>query len=422
MLKVYFKQALNLLKQNKLISIVSIAGTALAIMMIMVIILTEQVKVVNIAPEPNRDKSLYLTLMTVNSKVNSWSHGNPPEYEIYHDYLSQMETPELISAMYYDKFVIKSDKSKEYLNALTRLVDANYWKIVSLDFIDGTFFNDAEFEAGMHYVVVSESIANKLFGSENVVGETLEIEAIPFKIIGVVKNVIPTFSTAYADIWIPYVANDYYEDEYYDIVFLTKDKKDFPLIIEELDDIVRQFDLENDEWKISFEGPHTHRANVYAAGEWDLNEPVEKANRRTILMFVILLLVPALNLSNFNISQIRKRFEEIGIRRAFGATKSKILMQVLSENFLCSLIGGVIGLISSFLVVLLMKDWLMGLEYWYLEGMTGVETIPIQALISIPVFLGVFIICIVFNLLSAFVPAYKASKIVIVDSINQNEN
>ncbi|MDR2084777.1 MAG: ABC transporter permease [Bacteroidales bacterium] len=422
MFKVYFKQAFQLLRQNKLISIISIVGTALAIMMIMVIILTEQVKIVNIVPEPNRDKSLYLTLMSKHDKETLWTYGSPVEYNIYKDYISQMETPELITAMYYDRFVIKSDKSKEYISAVTRLVDANYWKVVSLDFIEGTFFNEAEFDAGMQYVVISENVVNKLFDGKNAIGETLEIEATPHKIIGVVKNVIPTFTTAYADIWIPYISNDFYEEEDYDILFLTKHKKDFPLIIEELDNIVRKYNLENDEWEIDFEGPHNHRDNVYAAGEWDINKTVNKANRRTIIMFIILLLVPAINLSNFNISQIRKRYEEIGIRRAFGATKNKILLQVLTENFLCSLIGGVIGLILSYFMVILLKDWLMGLEYWQLEGMTGMETIPIQSLISIPVFIAVFVICIIFNLLSAFVPAYKASKIVIVESINQNED
>ncbi len=60
MYKIYFKQAIEMLKQNRFISIITIAGTALAIMMIMVIIVSESIKNTSIPPENNRDRTLYL--------------------------------------------------------------------------------------------------------------------------------------------------------------------------------------------------------------------------------------------------------------------------------------------------------------------------------------------------------------------------
>ena len=45
MYKIYFKQALLMLKQNKFISMIAIMGTALAIMMIMTIIVADEIKV-----------------------------------------------------------------------------------------------------------------------------------------------------------------------------------------------------------------------------------------------------------------------------------------------------------------------------------------------------------------------------------------
>ncbi|MFV0328851.1 MAG: ABC transporter permease, partial [Dysgonomonas sp.] len=59
-----------------------------------------------------------------------------------------------------------------------------------------------------------------------------------------------------------------------------------------------------------------------------------------------------------------------------------------------------------------LKQWLLGIE--------SDSMIPLETFISLPIFIAVFIICILLNLLSAGIPAYKASKVKIIDSLNQN--
>lgn len=54
MIKLYFKQAFHLLKENKLLSSISIIGTALAIAMIMVIVITLRATIAPFAPESYR--------------------------------------------------------------------------------------------------------------------------------------------------------------------------------------------------------------------------------------------------------------------------------------------------------------------------------------------------------------------------------
>ena len=56
MIKLYFKQAFHLLKENKLLSSISIIGTALAIAMIMVIVITLRATIAPFAPESYRDR------------------------------------------------------------------------------------------------------------------------------------------------------------------------------------------------------------------------------------------------------------------------------------------------------------------------------------------------------------------------------
>ena len=84
------------------------------------------------------------------------------------------------------------------------------------------------------------------------------------------------------------------------------------------------------------------------------------------------------------------------------------------ENLITSLIGGVIGLILSYVIVFRMRDWLLDIP-------SG-STIPINTLISIPIMLAVFAVCLVINLLSAGIPAYRASRMKIINSLNQNDN
>lgn len=56
MIKLYFKQAFHLLGENKLLSSISIIGTALAIAMIMVIVITLRATIAPFAPETHRDR------------------------------------------------------------------------------------------------------------------------------------------------------------------------------------------------------------------------------------------------------------------------------------------------------------------------------------------------------------------------------
>ena len=77
MIKLYFKQAFHLLGENKLLSSISIIGTALAIAMIMVIVITLRATIAPFAPETHRDRMLIFRFAGLQSKsnVNWYSFG-----------------------------------------------------------------------------------------------------------------------------------------------------------------------------------------------------------------------------------------------------------------------------------------------------------------------------------------------------------
>ena len=73
MIKHYFKQALAQLRQYPLISVISIAGTALSIFLIMLVVMLQQVKVAPFSPESNRDRFLHVHYMSISHK--DWGDG-----------------------------------------------------------------------------------------------------------------------------------------------------------------------------------------------------------------------------------------------------------------------------------------------------------------------------------------------------------
>ena len=424
MYKTYFIQTLQMLKQNKFISIISILGTALAIMMIMTIIVADKIKNISLSPESNRYRTLYIKHVVMddgNGTMNSW----PPKYNFVRDYLYKMEVPEVVSAVslywpdYTELSIVGREGVKGNLNSVLRMTDAAYWQVLSFSFIEGKAFTQEEFDSGIKSAVISESTSKKLFKGESAIGKTIEIDFFPYQVVGVVKDVSEAFKYAYGDIWIPYTSEtneDDLNDSEFFVMLLAKDKKDFSAIIEESKDVIRKYEANNAPWKLFINGPQNKELDsmqVMGLDQEMVDSRIKIAERKKVFILLVLLLVPAINLSGFSLSRIRKRMSEIGIRKAFGAKKYEILTQVLYENMITSLVGGIIGLLFSYLVVLWLKDWLLGIS--------ASSFVPLQALVSPSVFIGVFIVCLLFNLLSAGIPAYRASRMSIVNSINQNE-
>lgn len=404
-----------MIKQNKFISIISIAGTALAIMMIMAILVTDEVKNVNVTPENNRDRTLHIKYFYKEGKKDKSGYYGPVVYSDFKEYLQHLKTPEAISLnsiswRFKPTAVVTVDGSNEVHMALNRQTDAAYFNIISLSFIEGKPFTHEEAESGIRNVVITENMAKKLYKGESALGKTISIDYIPYKVTGIVKDVSRIFEYAYSDLWIPYKSVDGFDNRTgYSLLILAKNKNDFDKIENEVRAIEQKRTNADEEWKYAYRGPYNHQIQGLNPGSNE--EPdMKKFTRKRILILTILLLIPAINLSSFSLSRINKRIEEIGVRKAFGAKKYSILIQVLYENLITSLIGGIIGLILSYIVVIWLKQWLFGLN--------SDTFIPVSTLISVWIFVAVFVICVILNLLSAGIPAFRAAKMNIVDSLN----
>ena len=101
MIKQYSKQAWRLLKESPVLSAISIIGTALAIGMIMVIVMSHEVKNAAYPPETNRNRMLYVKWMSSKQKGagdNSSSNG-PMGYALAKEGFKALKTPEAVTVV-----------------------------------------------------------------------------------------------------------------------------------------------------------------------------------------------------------------------------------------------------------------------------------------------------------------------------------
>lgn len=421
MFKIYFRQTIQLLLQNKLMTAIAILGTALAITMIMTIIVSEEIKNINVAPEINRDRTLFIANQITRNSMGGNQNSGSLTYETVWNYLRRLEIPEHVSAtnLLTQEFTfnVNPEGTDDDMDAVVRVTDDAYWKILSFNFTAGRTFTEEEFRSGMPYAIISEQIAKKLFRGEEVLGKTIEVNFMPYRVIGVVKEVSPVFKHAYSDIWVPYTSSEDYKEMPYEVMLLAKSKKNFDAITQEVRNLEARYKTENNDKQIFLKGPETNQSfnqSMWAENAGEMENNVTQQKRKRIFIFAILLLIPAINLSGISLSRIKKRTAEIGVRKAFGAKKYIILLQVLYENMITSFIGGIIGLFLSYGIVFFLRGWLLKVP--------DNTLIPLDTLVSPLVFLAVFIICILMNLLSGGLPAWKASRMVIINSINQNDH
>ena len=145
--------------------------------------------------------------------------------------------------------------------------------------------------------------------------------------------------------------------------------------------------------------PDTQFTHLYRS--WSQVPDVQGVVLRYLVVILVLLIVPAINLSSMTLSRMRRRMAEIGVRKAFGATANELLRQVFVENLMLTCLAGLLGLLLS-----------------YAATYSGETTLTAGALLSPWIFLVAFAFCLLMNLLSAGIPAWRASRMNIVEAIN----
>lgn len=423
----YLKQAWASLRQQPVVSIVSVIGTALAIFLIMVVVMIDELKTAPFAPESNRDRWLVQKWGSITNE--SWGADNssngPLGYNTIKQVLYRMETPEAVAAFSCNPGTVSvSVVNQPAFGGIQLETDEGFWKVFDFTFIEGKPYTKEDFDAGLTKAVITESLARKLFQTTDVAGREFSINHAPYTVCGVIEDVSNLVSYCYADLWVPFTSTNkanYSWCEYMgglSMIMLAKDKSDFPKIREEHK---RLFDELNKEaaakgYKfLDMERPYTQEVAAYTP--WANMAPdMASVYKQKFITFLILLIVPAVNLSSMTHSRLVRRREEIGVRRAFGAKRSEIIMNLFMESLVITVIAGLIGLGLSLLCGLLFADSVFTPSI-YSDNYT-VTSISVSTLFHWSTFGWAMLFCFILNLLSAALPSINASKVNIVNAIS----
>lgn len=239
------------------------------------------------------------------------------------------------------------------------------------------------------------------------------------------KDVSTLADTAYGQVWIPYTSTDLINDTWIDdlmgsvsCTILARERSDFPAIREEANRRLDEYNklISENGWRfISRNRPYDQEKNVLSLSIGANLEPdVSIEHRNRFIIFFILLIVPAINLSSMTQSRLHRRISEIGVRRAFGCTRMEIMGQILGENLVITLLAGILGLLISFLFAYLGNELIFAQQY----SMTlNPPTVDASILVHASTFGWALLFCFILNLLSTGIPAWHASRINIVEAI-----
>ncbi len=424
MIKQYFTQAWAQLRQQPMISAVSIAGTALAIFLIMLVVMMQQVTVAPFAPESNRDRFLHVKWMSIANK--EWGDGTsngPMSVRTAQECFQSLKTPEAVSIYACQTESTPVGLPGQPSTGVDMLqTDDAFWRIFDFSFTAGKPYDKAMFDSGIPVAVITESVSRHLFGTTESVGREFLLNHAPYGVCGVVKDVSTLATTAYGQVWIPFTSTNFKNDTWSDhmgmasCTILARHRSDFPAIREEAERRQREYNtlIGEQGYELIYRNrPYDQEKNALVTGA-NMEPDVNAARRQRLIIFLILLIVPAINLSSMTQSRLRQRVSEVGLRRAFGSTRMEIMGQIVAENLVLTFFAGVLGLLLSVAFAYLGESML------FAEGFSKTVNAPLidsSILLHVSTFGWALFFCFVLNLLSSGIPAWKASRVGIVNAL-----
>ena len=422
----YIRQALARMREEKLFSTIYILGTALAIAFTMLITEIYYVKVADIAPEVNRSKTYYMEYMGRKNESDKVEVIRP---DVFHDLFQTMQTPTCITAWMNfwgaDEFYMKLADGLHDRQVNVKLTEPGFFRFFQFRFLQGAPFTQDDFDAHRPVVVVTEEVAK---GANVAVGQTIIINHRPYRLIGVVQTPSVLTEECVADVWIPYTAEGIVEDwaaDFHEIplkVSFVVPYGQRDAFMQELKEVESRYNAVHGDRPVDM---NAELKSHYAAVWQDLGT-VFSAWGSNLTWYVapailLLLLVPALNLSGMVAARMQRRLPEMAVRKAFGAKRRTLLWQVIRENLTLTLIGGLLGLCLAWLALYAWRDWV----FYIFSGIYGLSpVVPIlrgEMFLVPAIFLIALVICCTLNVLAATLPAWLSLRKPIVEGMMNEE-
>ena len=292
-------------------------------------------------------------------------------------------------------------------------IDPHYLTAYGYQVKQGRGFVDKDFEDCRKVVLVDTNAVTTLFQGADPIGKVLELKGDAFTVVGVV-----TLSEEFAPVINSMKDYQMYADTSAGSVFLPIRTWPTAYQFDEPQNVaikVRSTDEMTDAGQKAAE-LLTNRQIVNASNSefsynsedmlqqaQQLQQMSEATNTQLIWIASISLLVGGIGVMNIMLVSVTERTAEIGLKKAIGAKKKRILWQFLTESAVLTSLGGIIGVISGIVMAQLIS---------------AMTQIPVA--ISVPA----IVIAVVFSTLIGVVfgmqPAYQAANLNPIDALRRN--
>ena len=269
----------------------------------------------------------------------------------------------------------------------------------------GSYFGQKEVEEGKNVCVISDADAKRLFGTDDVVGMTLDVTCYDltktFRICGVTAQkengtfVSYTYDGMPVSINVPYTAMDDFTGstgEFYQITVQADKNLDSQVVADKIVNLLER--------RHQCAGDDYFQVQSFQDIMKSMNQMLGMVTAFISFVAGISLLVGGIGVMNIMLVSVTERTQEIGLKKAIGARKSKILNQFLTEAAVLTSLGGVLGVIVGIILA---------------EIISYVTTMPVA--ISIPAAIGSVLFSMVIGIVFGVFPSYKAANLNPIDAL-----
>ncbi|MFT6065565.1 MAG: putative ABC transport system permease protein [Polaribacter sp.] len=270
----------------------------------------------------------------------------------------------------------------------------------------GRFLNENDILSTAKVTVISEDMYKQLFDiGVNPIGAYIKINSINYKVIGVYKpsNTID-FDGDCA--YIPFTT--------YKKVYNTANKVDWMMITANEGTNIEQMEKDI---LLTLKGLHkVHPDDERAFGSVNLGKEIGKVTGfltgmqfLTWFVGIATLIAGVFAIGNILLITVKERTQEIGIRRALGATPKSIRQQIILESVFLTTIAGMLGIILGGFVLFL-------IDY----QVSGNPDIPlINPTVNIPIIMIAFATLVVLGTLIGLIPAHMATLVRPIEALRE---
>ncbi len=246
-------------------------------------------------------------------------------------------------------------KDKNLTTGFIKGVEPDYFETANFSALKGRLFTKDDEKKFRRVCVVDESIMEELFNNENPIGEIIEVDDTPYTIVGVVAsrstfepviNTIEDYALYHQDdsgtIYIPHAdwAISYCFDEPENIMVQAKSTDDMTAAGKKATDILNKKIHPEDETL-------EYKSKDLLEQAMKLQQLTKSTNSMLIWIAAISLLVGGIGVMNIMLVSVTERTSEIGLKKAIGARKSKVMWQFLTEAAVLTSLGGFLGVASG---------------------------------------------------------------------------